>query len=406
MRVLLIVQPEREDFYQYLSCDDKSEYVLLWSEKAGQSQKRLPFIKHEFYWTDYATPIALIKSIKPDKIVLFEIIDQRQVALIVAANAIGVSTFYLEHGAAPDIDIELEIINPSLRFIKQRSSYVLKRFFFSLGFVLKTKFFYFSSLHFTNSITSFTKYILLPFYMQWNAPKKALLRIAFAERVPKYSLPFNEANFEVYKLFSGAKPESAHYTGIPMFDSYHQSRPDSPENGIIYIEHPFLESDFLGWNETHHKKVAETLFHFANETHTPLLVKLHPRSDLKRWKSYNLHSEYFEVVQQGNFTDRYLSAKLILSYSSSLIAGLLCAKKNIVLLGWHPEPRIFGADFSKTGLCHISMEMNELFTNIESWTDNNLVLQHPDLYNKFLKRNNYPFDGRAAERIVHAIRTL
>lgn len=242
--------------------------------------------------------------------------------------------------------------------------------------------------------------------MQWTTPNRALRKITFSERVPKFAITFNENNFEEYKLYTDANPKSALYTGIPMFDAYHRLRTDNPENGIVYIEHPYLESDLLGWTVSHHKKVAETLFQFANENQTPLLVKLHPRSDLKRWQSYNLHSKFFEVVQQGDFTDRYLSAKVILGYSSSLITGLLCARKNIVLLGWHPQPRIFGTDFSKTGLCHTSMDINDIFIKWNDWGTQNLAAQRGDLYNNFIRKYNYPFDGCATGRVIHAIHTL
>lgn len=406
MRILLIVSPDREDFYNYLKQDEQSEYLLLWHEKKEIDQKKYSFFRQEFYWSDYATPLALIQSIKPDKIVLFEIIDQRQMALIVTANAKGITTFYLEHGAAADKDTALERSKATLDFYKKRGGYILNRLFFGLGSLLKTKFFYFSAVRFIKSFTSRIKYIRLPFAMQYATPNKALKRISFPERIPYYAITFNENNFEEYQLYTNTDPQNALYTGVPMFDSYYQPKSIVAEKTIVYIEHPYLESDLLDWNEAFHKKIAETLFRFANETKTPVLVKLHPRSDLKLWQSYNLQSEYFEIVQQGNYTNRYLAASIILGYSSSLITGLLCAKKNIVLLGWHPQPRIFGSDFSKTGLCHTSMNMQDLFTQMDFWLKNNLTIQQTDLYNNFLKKYNHPFDGRAAERVVHAIRTL
>lgn len=406
MRILLIVPPEREDFYDYLRQDRETEYVLLWHEKKVRDQKQNSFFKEEYYWSDFGTPLRLIRSIKPDKIVFFEIIDQRQIALIVTANSQAVSTFYLEHGAASSPDTAIERSKANANFYKKRANYILKRLFFGFRAFMKTKFFYFSALRYTNSFRSAVKYVRLPIAMLYNTPNKALRENTFPERVPRNAITFNEKNFEEYALYTDARPESAVLTGIPMFDRYHQAKLTVPESGFVYIEHPYLEENLLNWNAAHHKNIAHSLAKFANETKTSLLVKLHPRSELKRWQSYNLESEYFEIVQHGDFIDRYLSAKLILGFSSSLIAGMLCAKKNIVLLGWHPEPRIFGADFSKTGLCHTSLHIGDLFTNQNEWLTNNLSVKQTELYATFLKKNNYPFDGRAAERVVHAIRTL
>jgi len=407
MRVLLIVPPEREDFYGYLSKDGESDYFLLWYEKRDlQHPDPLPFIKYEFYWEDYATPAFLLKAIKPDKIIFFEIIDQRQIALLVTAHAAKLTTIYLEHGAAADKDTALERSEANLNFYKIKVRYILKRLLFKSLSVLKTKFFYFGAFTSLHSLDSAWKYICLPFAMQWNKPNKALRKLAFAERVPRYAIVFNENNFAEYSLYTGAPPESAYYTGVPIFDQYNLVNPNTTGDGIVYIEHPYLESRLLNWGPEHHRKIAEQLFRFATQTRTKVLVKLHPRSDFRRWQTYALQSEYFEIVQKGDFIKDYLTANLILGYSSSLITGLICARKNIVLLGWHPSPRIFGTDFSKTGLCHTSMNHEELFTNTDRWTSTNLAAQHNDLYQAFLKKYNYPFDGHATDRVIHLIQTL
>lgn len=406
MRILLIVPPEREDFYNYLSNDSETEFLLLWSEKKEKSQLRTGFIKKEYYWNSYSTPVSLINSIMPDKIVFFEIIDQRQIALLVTANSLGLTTFYLEHGAAADIETAIECSNPTLSFYKKKGSYVVNRLFFSIASVLKTKYFYFWATRFITSRGSRIKYISLPFLMQFTTPNKALQKFTFPERVPKHAITFNKGNFEQYQLITTATPESAHFTGIPMFDIFYGKKVTEEKNIVVYIEHPYLEEEMVGWDAHHHKKIALALCRFANELSTPLIIKLHPRSDIKRWQSYKLQSSYLKIVQHEDITETYLSAKVILGYSSSLITGLLCAHKNIVLLGWHPQPRIFGTDFSKTGLCHISMSVDDIFSRLTSWKAENLTLKHPDLYVDFIDRHNSPFDGLATSRVLQTIRSL
>src|SRR5206468_7595157 len=99
----------------------------------------------------------------------------------------------------------------------------------------------------------------------------------------------------------------------------------------------------------------------------------------------------------------YLQAKLILGFSSSLLTGLLCARKNIVLLGWHPKPGIFGTDFSKTGLCHVSLVTSDLQKQFSMWANNNLARNNDAAYKDFLNQCNNPFDGKATERVIEAI---
>ena len=103
MRILLIVQPERFDFYNYLNAIPNAEWFLLWYEKPGEMAipaDKLPIsFEQIFCWTQFSTPNDLLKKIKPDRIVFFEIIDLRQIALIVSARHKNIPTFYLEHGA-------------------------------------------------------------------------------------------------------------------------------------------------------------------------------------------------------------------------------------------------------------------------------------------------------------------
>ncbi len=89
-----------------------------------------------------------------------------------------------------------------------------------------------------------------------------------------------------------------------------------------------------------------------------------------------------------------------------MVNGFLSAQKNVVLLGWHPEPGIFGADFSQTGLCHLSLYPNELGTKFDYWVSHNLCKDNEVQYLNFLKEFNYPFDGQAGQRVLQAIHTL
>ena len=79
-------------------------------------------------------------------------------------------------------------------------------------------------------------------------------------------------------------------------------------------------------------------------------------------------------------------------------------KKNVVILGWNPDPHIEGADFSKTGLCHSSMHIEDLNTKYSYWVQHNLAVENEANYQAFLKKYNYPFDGKASQRIIQALK--
>lgn len=403
----MIVEPERTDWYQYLTSDTQNEYCLLWHETEcdiPEEVRQNNFFQKIYSWSSFTTPGSLLKKIKPDRIVFFEIIDQRQIALLVSANKAGVKTFYLEHGAAGNRETAIQRANEKNFFSKKKKSYLVNRLKTGLGRLIKSKLFYYSANFQVLSFSSALKYMRLPFDMLFNTPNKALANCIFPERTPFRSIVFNKPNFEQFQVYTGITEEKAVFTGVPIFDHFYSKALIEKEH-ITYIEHPYLEAGIFGWNADHHKKIACSLYDFSVRNQIKILVKLHPRSDISLWNQYGFDSPWFEIVQEGEFTGEMLSSKLILGYSSSLINGFLCAKKNVVLLGWHPEPKIFGADFSKTGLCHVSLTTTDLETKFDYWVNHNLTTGREAEYNEFLQEFNFPFDGKAGERVLDAIIT-
>lgn len=406
MRILMIVEPGRRDFYSYLEQDQENEYVLLWYEsvqKFKSSVKEIPsFFKEIFFWNEYLSPWALLRDIKPDRIVFFEITDLRQIALLVAANTKGVLTIYLEHGAAGDRETAIKRFEEE-KLVKNIKPYLAKRLLKEMRNVVLAKIFYYSVVRKFYSFSSWWKYFLLPFRMLRQLPHKVLNSSLFKERAPKIAIVFSEANQEEFELYTDIRAVKLIKTGVPFFDRFYRESKNLVSDHIVYIDSPFYEEGLLDWTKEHHAFIAETLFNFAEKNGIHVYVKLHPRSSMLLWESYKFNNPNFTIIQEGDFTDLLLDASLILGYSSSMITGLLCAQKNIVILSWHPKSIIFGADFSKTGLCHLSaspVDIDKLYTY---WANNNFSVDKKDEYLNFLKRFNYPFDGRATNRVIEII---
>ncbi len=406
-RVLFVGDPKRLDHYSYLCSDSDIEFSLLWYDKSTLSDIEISQFsfrfKNNYFWRNYKSPRHLLCQIKPEKIILLEIIDLQQIALIVAANALGISTFYLEHGAAGDAATLVERWQ-EIGFIRNKLPHLVKRFFSSFPSVIKAKSFYYRQANSIKSIDSIIKYYFLPFKMLLKGPVETLAKNIFPERVPKHCICFNKEKFESLQVYTGATEAQAILTGVPFFDEYYSAE-TIEKDYIVFIEHPNLEQNVLDWNIEFHKKVANVLYDFALKNGKKIFVKLHPKSDIKNWLQYNFDPKFVEVIQLGNYTKLYLEAKLILGYSSSLMNGFICARKNIVLLGWHPKPRVFGSDFSKSGLCHLSLDISDLENKYEYWIRNNLALDD-EKYIEYLKIYNYPFDGKATKRVLEAIRNL
>ena len=405
MKILMVLQAERKDWYTYLREDDQNDYYLLFHENKKdipESIYRDKFFKKVYAWNEFSTPQKLLQNIKPDRIVFFEVIDQRQIALLVTANKNCLKTFYLEHGASAVRESSLKNYEPKPNFLNERLKYIKNRFFSSFLNLIRSKSFYYSAAFKVKSVHSFVKYCSLPFKMLVTTPNKALLNTKFAERAPATSIVFNKSNFEVFELYTGIKEESAVYTGIPLFDKLYNSETHIGSH-VVFVDHPYLEQGQNSWTPNFHKKIADALVEFSVSLNVKIYVRLHPNSSMELWKSYGYESPNFIMSQNVDFTSELLSSKLIISYSSTLLTGMLCAKKNIVLLGWHPTPAISSFDFSQFGICHVSFDIKDLQNKYDFWVDNNLAERNEDKYGHYIENMNNPFDGKAGSRVLQTI---
>lgn len=407
MKVLLICEPLRKDWYTYLGESEILHIDSLWYEAKKDDlteYDKLNFtFQNIYYWVDFSTPGQLLKKIKPDKILFFEIIDHRQISLIIAANKLNIPTIFIDHGAAGDKDGYVHLLK-NAQYFKKQVPYLFKRFK-TLSFFIKSKIFYLASVKYLKSFKSIFPFFLLPIRsLFYTNPIKTLNASIFKERVPSKLILFSKANYKQFSLQVGDYESRVSYTGVPFFDKYFLQDANK-EQHIVFIDHPYLEEQLVGWNLEHHDKVASALFSFANKFKRKVYVKLHPRSNMNYWRPFMQDYSYLEVLQHGDFTKIYLTSSLIIGYSSSLLTGLLCAQKNIVNVGWHPEPKIFGVNFSETNLCHQSLAISDLQEKFEYWEGHNLSISNERNYIEFLKEYNYPFDGQATKRILDIITT-
>ena len=410
MKILILSALTRPDTFDYLLKESNKniEWVFLFhykpdkNDNTSEFQTRYPNnnISH-VYWKDFLTPFMLLKKTKPDKIIFFEINDTWQIPLVIAAKKTKTTTFFIEHGVGNSVQMVFDRFKKNTPFVNKLINYFYK-ICTSLIRILHNRVFYFSVINQITSNKNKAKYLKLLYYFKIYSPIHSLTKCLFPERTPDYALLFNNNNVAPFLIYNILSKNRIINTGVPFFDNYYLAEAKA-DNYLVFIEHPYLEEKILGWNNEFHQKIAETLNDFASRNSIKIYVKLHPRSNLKNWTRYNFDQKYIEIIQDGNYTVLFLNAKLILSYSSTLICAFICAKKNVVLLGWHPSPHISGDNYAATGLCHKSLDLNELFIQYNFWIDNNLCLRNENGYNNFLKEYNYPFDGKAAKRVIETI---
>ena len=400
-KILLIASVERPDLYGYLEADKSNEYHFLCGEKKANVNRSLvsDFIQSLYFWEDYSTALNLLESIKPDLLVFFEIFDLYQSALIIVAKSLHIQTIFIDHGLRVDgasLPHFIEVVNQGAFKIKLKKVVALKTSFF------KSRRFYYATLRFVG-IKHWLSFIFFPLFTSLFSGEEAMHSLLTTIKKPPLFLLFCRNNFIVMNHYYHCQPSEIIYTGVPFFDYLYKSQ--MFEEHIIYLDQPMLEFQILGWTKSFHHKLAYGLYEFAKANNIFLHIKLHPTSDLSLWRSYNFDQTVVRIYQNELVKDLYSNAKLVLSYSSTLLIGLLSAQKNVVLLGWNPTPAVYGTDFSKMNICHLSLDINDLKSNLSHWLNHNLCIINKEAYQRFLLEFNYPFDGLATARIISLINT-
>jgi len=397
MRILLVFDPGRKDLFSYLSKDTFNEYYLIFNDTPSKLDPSLSFIKFEYGWSEFSNPYQIIKKISPDKIVFQEVFDLKQIALQIAAKSVGVPTSFLDHGIwsqyyeilREDSRLQTKVRRDKFKKLKNLKRVIIGYFFYYSVFrAVKLK----HQIHF----------LMYPFYSFLKSGVKAVNKLPFDERIPNNFILFAKYNLEPLQSYYHFSANKVLYSGFPFFDSMFLET--KIERGyIVFIDHPYLEDNLLEWTVSYHQKLAKTLEGLAEKSGKKIFVKLHPRSDLKIWEEYKLSSEKIAFIKGTVDNDLYLYADLIVGYASTLMIGFISAKKNVVLVGWHPEPGIFGPDYSVYGVCHKSLDIDKAQHDYEYWEAHNCCEDNIKNYQNFVELFNYPFDGKATQRVIDAI---
>lgn len=405
MNILIISNPKRIDFHGYLFEHFKGHNLsILWhydyESYDYELRNYVPDNVNILIWKKFRTPSDLIRKLKPDRILFFEIIDFWQIPLIITAHRLRVASFFIEHGVGNSVEVVVnrfrEIPPMHIRF----KNY-FKRLSSGIGRILHNRIFFLSACPYLPG-HQLGKYLRLPIYYKRFTPIQALSKLKFRNRTPHYAILFNRNNIPPFLLYNEIEPENIITEGVPFYDKYFVPVL-SASNHIFFIEHPYLEEGILGWTPEFHEKLARTLERFAKTHNIPIIIKLHPRSNIDNWLKYKLDKDLIIIKQKEDVLKDMLEASLILGYSSTMMNILIGCKKNVVLLGWHPQPQIFGDDYSRTGLCHVSFDMSELETYYEEWILNNKTGSSVHAFDEFLKEYNFPFDGKATQRTIKTI---
>lgn len=219
------------------------------------------------YWGDYNSPYALLKAVRPDKVVFSDIESFPQVALNIASRNLGIPTFVLQHGTHGAFQVHQASDQPQTPALSKTSFWTMN--FLARALSLRNKTFVLELVKFVYDRKRF-------------ALISALRRNRYEFRRADCYIEFSSENAGYFKARDGVPEERFVYIGNPAYDELFQRAASfEAKNYALLIDAPFLEAgDFAhGRISADEKATYLTRLDRAFALRgMPLRVKLHPLS--------------------------------------------------------------------------------------------------------------------------------
>jgi hypothetical protein len=393
-KVLLNWDTARKDLLEpFISLKDIIEFIIIWGEDSGSNPVKHPF--KQIYFDDFKTPYQLLKQIKPDKILFFNINSFPQIALNLAARNSRIPTYVMHHGIHHSDNLEINIQ-------REKDGFTNKRKLLSSG---SSFLFYFSALRIKNTDQLF-KY----FYFAWLRQRRNILvamkKCVFDARLPDYYINLSPHNAVIAKIIDHISTDDKFiYIGHPFFDNILNKLNDLKERQGNVHDKYFLLIDFPNLNHllyskimTPEKKLAfyQRLSALAKSMGCRLKIKLHP---FGFDSSYNYKDENIDLVYEADMACLIHGAQECFSFFSTLLIPIIYHRKYCYV--FH-----IGADLQ------FQKELIELGVARNLDTDNfgrEDIPDHPEreispsAYQTFVERYLYYTDGHATERLKNIL---
>ncbi len=387
-RILLNWYYHRPDLTEYLlKLSDEFELVFIfkherpcereWKQWSG---KNISVV----YWGDYKTPYQLLKKVKPDIVVFYDIEAFNQVALNVAARNKKIPTYVLQHGVRGDYEVA-----EALTYSEKESINFSDTSTWSIKFFL-------AAFRFKNilDILSIGKFII--------NRKRFELTVALAKskaewRNADYYIELSKANTGYHKMRDGIPDDRFIIIGNPQFDIYFEqlNAPSKQETEpyALLIDAPFCEAVFL---RKERMAIAEKNDYLKNinlwciAKKLRLFIKLHPLTYNVDYLLKDNNITYYKGAELGTLIKG--STVVFFVHFSSLTPLIILYKPFIYLASSYLPP----VNFIK--------EKSIPVINITDFSANINREPSPPLPIKDLEDQLYKAGGNALERLRNILR--
>lgn len=349
-------------------------------------------------WEEHRSARSLLRSLRPDLLVMLGIGARNQLALRCEARRQGLRTIHLEHGyrlplaarrslaVAPPKPTD-DVDAPD----RARSSLRTHRFF--AASLLRSP---------PSEAMRLVRYALPSV---GGASFDLLGAVANLRRPDRY-VSFAPECFAFHRELDRVPSELAEstaYVGVPQFDGFRADRGAEPDSGaVVLVDHQLHNAGILGWDRRFHREWVAGIHEAIVSTGRHLVVKAHPGDTATPWAEYTDGS--VEIVPSIELLERRArSARVALGIMSTLqlpLAGL--DHMATVTVEVHPQPgEVLSRRLVEAGVAHPVSSYEALLDALGDLDG----LRKRQLPGKaaFIERFLHRLDGHAAERLTEAV---
>ncbi|MEO7800528.1 MAG: hypothetical protein ABIR81_00935 [Ginsengibacter sp.] len=392
LKILLNWDTSRKDLFEpFITLKSDFEFVVLYNRSPSNKPSIHPF--KEIYFDSFLTPYDVLRLVKPDRIIFFNINSFPQIALNRAAKNIGIQTFLMHHGIHSSDVLRLSQVRADLGLDKKSKH--TKSF--------KTLLFYLLALRFKN-YKEFWKYLRFPITMNKNHRTIALHKSSFDAILPTKIIQLSPYNSKYTKSIYGFIDDKIFvYIGHPSFDKIiHRFK--ELVNSVIKRNNPyFLLIDFPNIENNMGYKIVgferKLLFYkklasAAKQHGCRLKIKLHPAgydSELNYVDDSNI-----DIITETDIAKLIFEAKVCLSFYSTLLIPIIYQKKFCYVFHFGLQIGL-QTDLVELGLVKL-LSLDD-FTAEDLHSDNYFLNYDAQSYKTFIDRYLYFVDGKSTERL-------
>jgi len=377
-------RPELLDIFVFN--DPSIEFVHVYHASAKERVEKFSPYKM-IYWFDYSSPFALLKAVKPDLVVTANGDGLYEVALLIAANHLGIVTYCVQHGlVAPSIYEEMDATK--LKRTPGKMRYYFKALWFYMNLMRR--------LHRREKkqILSF----LVDFIREGHYT--ACMKNRFPLRLPSRYICFTRFNAHYFSTRDGNIDKKIIEIGVPYFDYIFHLGNEPKKNGgepyLLFIDTRLIKDGFPVTADVMNR-YYQKLNTFAKARDLKLKIKLHPWSYKETALLQDDNILYLRDLQKEALIAEVKNAAVIFSFFSTLLVPIFFLHNKVVAVEYEGFP--FPTDMK---------EGNELpVVNLYNEVPRDFDLSKVELNGAFRQRIKekylYSTDGRSKERLKQAI---